>query len=215
MQKYLCRQVGMWHVCIIFINFVAMNRVQRYIHWLRRIGYCRGFGVQSPSAYRFIRYVVNEHYPYYAYSDLRRVYPGAGWLARKRMELYFRMANYCQAAVWHDFGGGGDMLRSYVQHGCRGTRVESIADGGELGGRVEVMRVCPSEGCHGVLASALDVADDGTVLIVEDIGRNAEAGRMWQAVLGCGKTSVSYDLYYLGIAFFDRKRFRRNYIVNF
>ena len=40
-------------------------KVQRYLHWLRRIKYCRGFGVQSPSAYRFIRYVINEHYPYY------------------------------------------------------------------------------------------------------------------------------------------------------
>ena len=40
--------------------------------WLSRINHCRGFGVQSPSAYAFIRYVVNEHYPYYAYEDLRK-----------------------------------------------------------------------------------------------------------------------------------------------
>ena len=37
--------------------------------WLCRCKYCRGFGVQSPSAYSFIRYVINEHYPYYAYSE--------------------------------------------------------------------------------------------------------------------------------------------------
>ena len=39
--------------------------------WLRRCGCNRGFGVQSPSAYAFIRYVINEHYPYYAYQELR------------------------------------------------------------------------------------------------------------------------------------------------
>lgn len=193
-----------------------MNRVQRYIQWLRRIGHCRGFGVQSPSAYRFIRYVVNEHYPYYAYADLRRAYSGADWLTRKRMELYFRIANYRQAAVWHDFGGAGNVLCSYVRHGCNATRVESVGTDGEfVGGSVEVMRICPALGCHAVLSSALRRADDGTLLIVEDIGRNGEARKMWQAVLDCEKTSVSYDLYYLGIAFFDRKRFKRNYIVNF
>ncbi len=43
--------------------------------WLRRCGYCRGFGVQSPSAYSFIRYVINEHYPYYAYQELQEQFP--------------------------------------------------------------------------------------------------------------------------------------------
>ena len=35
--------------------------------WLRRIGNCRGFGIQSPADYAFVRYVVNEHWPYYQY----------------------------------------------------------------------------------------------------------------------------------------------------
>ena len=29
---------------------------------LKRAGMTRGFGVQSPSAYSFIRYIINEHY---------------------------------------------------------------------------------------------------------------------------------------------------------
>ena len=44
--------------------------IKRFIVWLRRVRYSRGFGVQSPWAYRFIRYVVNEHYPYYKYEHL-------------------------------------------------------------------------------------------------------------------------------------------------
>ena len=43
--------------------------------WFRRCGYSRGFGVQSPSAYSFIRYVINEHYPYYAYQELQEQLP--------------------------------------------------------------------------------------------------------------------------------------------
>ena len=35
--------------------------------WLRRIHRSGGFGIQSPKDYAFVRYVVNEHWPYYAY----------------------------------------------------------------------------------------------------------------------------------------------------
>ena len=44
--------------------------LKRVILWTFRMGYSRGFGVQSPSSYSFLRYVVNEHYPYYAYQNL-------------------------------------------------------------------------------------------------------------------------------------------------
>ena len=91
-----------------------MNKLKRYFRWLCRIGYCRGFGVQSPSAYRFIRYVINEHYPYYAYSDLRSELPDVSWLERKRMELYFRIANFRQAGTWLCYGGDTALLKRYV-----------------------------------------------------------------------------------------------------
>ena len=48
----------------------ALYHLKRWSIWLRRAKYSRGFGVQSPSAYQFIRYVLTEHYPYYAYQPL-------------------------------------------------------------------------------------------------------------------------------------------------
>ena len=61
--------------------------------WLRRIRHSRGFGVQSPTAYSFIRYVINEHYPYYAYSELAEQFPSTGWCERKLFRLYLRIAS--------------------------------------------------------------------------------------------------------------------------
>ena len=165
-------------------------KVQRYLHWLRRIKYCRGFGVQSPSAYRFIRYVINEHYPYYAYDELRKELPRLDSLTRKRMELYFRVANYRQASLWLDFCERNDVIATYVGRGCHATQVRRITD-------------------------LQQITDDHTLFIIEDIGYNDTAKRMWQKLLESDLTSVSYDLYYLGIAFFDRKRYKNNYIVNF
>ena len=43
-----------------------MTRLKQWLVWLSRIHRCRGFGIQSPTDYAFVRYVVNEHWPYYA-----------------------------------------------------------------------------------------------------------------------------------------------------
>ena len=192
-------------------------KVQRYLHWLRRIKYCRGFGVQSPSAYRFIRYVITEHYPYYAYDELRKELPRLDSLTRKRMELYFRVANFRQASLWLDFCERNDVIATYVGRGCHATQVRRITDLQQITAddRIEVLRICPSAGCEALLEAALQKTDDHTLFIIEDIGYNDTAKRMWQKLLESDLTSVSYDLYYLGIAFFDRKRYKNNYIVNF
>lgn len=192
-------------------------KVQRYLHWLRRIKYCRGFGVQSPSAYRFIRYVINEHYPYYAYDELRKELTRLDSLTRKRMELYFRVANFRQASLWLDFCERNDVIATYVGRGCHATQVRRITDLRQITAddRIEVLRICPSAGCEALLEAALQKTDDHTLFIIEDIGYNDTARRMWQKLLESDITSVSYDLYYLGIAFFDRKRYKANYVVNF
>lgn len=192
-------------------------KVQRYLHWLRRIKYCRGFGVQSPSAYRFIRYVINEHYPYYAYDELRKELTRLDSLTRKRMELYFRVANFRQASLWLDFCERNDVIATYVGRGCHATQVRRITDLQQITAddRIEVLRICPTAGSEAVLEAALQQADDHTLFIIEDIGYNDTAKRMWQKLLESDLTSVSYDLYYLGIAFFDRKRYKANYVVNF
>lgn len=192
-------------------------KVQRYLHWLRRIKYCRGFGVQSPSAYRFIRYVINEHYPYYAYDELRKELPRLDSLTRKRMELYFRVANFRQASLWLDFCDRNDVIATYVGRGCHATQVRRITDLQQItaDARIEVLRICPTAGSEAVLEAALQQTDDHTLFIIEDIGFNDTAKRLWQKLIESDLTSVSYDLYYLGIAFFDSKRYKNNYIVNF
>ena len=70
--------------------------LQRFRHafvWMMRIGHCRGFGVQSPTDYWLVRYVINEHWPYYQYATLGE---GDEWLTRKLGLLYFRLANWLQ-----------------------------------------------------------------------------------------------------------------------
>ena len=81
-----------------------VSRLKRLWIWLRRCSHSRGFGVQSPWAYSFIRYVVSEHYPYYAYDELRQRYAEADAVTRKLAEFYFRLANFRQPEVAACYG---------------------------------------------------------------------------------------------------------------
>ena len=103
-----------------------MNQLTRLLVWLSRISHCRGFGIQSPTDYWRVRYVVNEHWPYYQYSETGR---GDGWLRRKLGRLYFRLANWRQpqtivSSDYHD----------YWRAGCRRAKVVS-----EMTGNVELL----------------------------------------------------------------------------
>lgn len=67
--------------------------------WLTRIlraPRTRGFGVQSPTDYHFIRHVVAQTFPYYAYKQLA---DKTAILSKREVEIlqfYLRLANYVQ-----------------------------------------------------------------------------------------------------------------------
>lgn len=69
-----------------------MTQLKHWLVWLSRIHHSWGFGIQSPTDYAFVRYVVNEHWPYYAYENLL----DDDWMQQKLGRLYFRLANWRQ-----------------------------------------------------------------------------------------------------------------------
>lgn len=191
---------------------IRAGRLRRAWVWLRRISYCRGFGVQSPSAYRFIRYVVNEHYPYYAYGDQRKAHPHLRGADLKLMRLYLRLANFCQADTFVDAGGvAPDAFADYVAAGCRKTRVTDRIDTSATVGLLRI-GVVPASGW---VDRMLGRTDQRSVIVVEQIGLCRELRDVWLRLLDDPRVSVSVDLYYCGIAFFDTARHKCNYTVNF
>lgn len=192
------------------------------VTWLSRITHCRGFGVQSPSAYRFIRYVVNEHYPYYAYADLREEFPNIGSTDEKLCRLYFRIANYQQPMTFINIGRSDAALVAYVNAGCRKTRVIDYRD------TYAVERNKPYDSIPSPLLFRINLKDvhrefspcfidnipDDSIMILEGIKGSHAAREIWKSMMNDSRTGVTFDLYYCGILFFD-KRIKQNYIVNF
>ena len=172
-----------------------MNRLKGLYVWMRRIRNWRGFGIQSPTDYAFVRYVINEHWPYYQYKTLGQ---NDDWLTRKLGRLYFRLANWRQpTAMLHD------RYENYWRAGCR--RV-TFADTLE---RVEMARIDCDEQRFEQLAAR---CDDRSAIIIEGIFQN---DTFWQRVKDDVRVSITYDLYYCGIVFFDPKRVKQHYVINF
>ena len=172
-----------------------MQRFRHVFVWLKRIGHCRGFGIQSPTDYRLVRYVINEHWSYYQYEKLG---VGDEWLTRKLGLLYFRIANWRQPHVIQSDG-----FQQYMQAGCRNAK---------FGDSTELIRLTLEGDYRSRLATIYNKVEEHTVLIVEAIKKNRA---FWREIVNDERTGVTFDLYYCGIVMFDKKRHKQNYIINF
>lgn len=178
-----------------------MNRIQQAWIWLRRIRHSRGFGIQSPSDYSFVRYVINEHWPYYAYESL-----GAAdnWRRKKLGRLYFRLANYLQPSIVIDLTG----VEEYIRTACPKAKILTQTD--ELKENTTIdLAIVPIQTEYQKLFS---LCGDKSVVVFENI---YEQQALWHCIEYSAMTSVTFDLYYCGVVFFDKKRSKQNYIVNF
>lgn len=189
-------------------------RVKWIWNWIHRMGYSRGFGVQSPSAYSFIRYVLTEHYPYYAYDELKMRFKSFDHATKKKGRLYFRLANYAQASHWFDYHSAEQPYAAYVHEGCRKTVFQAI-DGKTIPNAFRIARLSMTEDYQAVYEVLCKVATDDSILILEGINDNKNTKAFWKRVQESQKATRTYDLFLCGIIVFDTSKHKHHYIVNF
>ena len=175
-----------------------MNIIKKAWVWLSRLPHSRGFGIQSPTDYRFVRYVINEHWPYYAYEQLDR---NKGKLRRKLGKLYFRLANFLQPRQAIDRIGVSEYLKA-------GSHKTVIIDYKLPLDMVKLVLV-PADTS---LEELLNECGEQAVLVVECSGGNSS---LTKTITQHPRTTVVFDLYYCFIVFFDSKRSKQYYTVNF
>ena len=185
--------------------------MERIWVWLSRCRRIRGFGVQSPWAYQFIRYVINERYPYYAYKQFSTLEAVRNPYRKKMGGLYFRLANYRQPdMVWES--SSSDSYAEYFRLGCQ--RAVVMTGDEALPDQFQLVRMSSTEH-HAFYESVCQQADERTILVIEGIAKNEGQKRLWEDVQHDERTGVTFDLYYCGIVFFDKSRYKHHYVVNF
>ena len=167
--------------------------------WLMRIRKRCGYGVHSPFAFRLITEVIYEETPFDAYAKLDSHLPFAfRFRRRKGYRLLFRLANWFQPKII-SIMGDCPMERAYFKAGCaKAVLTDTYASRPE---RNIIFLNKPDDEVIACLHA-------DTMLIVDDIQKHREWFKRLPAV-------VSFDLYDLGIAFFDTQYHKHYYIVNF
>ena len=198
--------------------------IKRSVVWLRRAQYSRGFGVQSPWAYKFIRYVVNEHYPYYKYEQLKQQVYGINKRVRKLCKLYFRIANFLQPHSFIDYLPFSSGYKIYTLAGAKKTLYQLISQDttpesytrilAEVGDN-SIVRVSLRGNYREFIDKAIDLLPSTSVLILEHIKRNKETEAYWKSLVADDRTGITFDLYYCGLIFLDKTMIKQDYIVNF
>lgn len=205
---------------------VNVNAFSRICVWISRIGCCRGFGVQSPWAYSFVRYVINEHYPYYQYESLREHYTDLTKLERKTAEFYMRLANFVQPskviAVCHRNHVLSDYVEAYFHAGCRKC-VYIVYDTADKDFQLPLERDATSiivyiDGSFistECIINMIGKLRNGDFIVIENLMTAGNASFAWHALKERLKGVLMFDMYYCGVIYVDSNRYMQHYRINF
>ena len=189
--------------------------------WLRRLPYRRGYGIHSPWAFNLVTGVIYEKESFYAYGVLHRQRTSS--LTREKDDrLLLRLANESQpscAVVW-----GGESVEDsfrYLKAGCRSCDYRHLGNGDmdmlrqtldEWDG-LDFLYVDDAEGWREVVEAALPFSHARTCIVIRNVcGR---ARKAWRELIADERVRVSFDLYYLGILYFDTRFAKQDYIINY
>ncbi|MBO7068282.1 MAG: hypothetical protein J6W52_06340 [Bacteroidaceae bacterium] len=176
-----------------------MKRFTNPFIWLRRIRHRCGYGVHSPFAYRFITEVLYMDLPYYAYDELDKELPLSDMFrVRKILHMLLRLSNWRQPGVIACLSPSSPNVKHYLHAGCKKAMLTDHLPEG----RVDMCWLDAPE--ERILAHIYE----HSVLILDHLDKHRE----WFNGL---PSVVTFDLYDIGIAFFDTKYNKQHYIINF
>lgn len=194
--------------------------------YIKRFRHRRGYGVHSPFAFKFITDIIYGSLPYYAFLDLDR---NIKHHEPKRIRhLLFRVANEVQPQniiVAGEEDSSSVYIRqavkraSYTFISCDGKDAEAFLSK-ENDSSISLMLCINSwqhpdqiEEVFSRFAPTID--SNHSVALIRGIGYSHSMKRLWQRIKEDERTGITFDLYDLGIVFFDHRKIKQHYIVDF
>lgn len=199
--------------------------------WLTRIRNRCGYGVHSPFAFELITQLIYERTPYYAYRSLRKEEKKLAheknrqWRkgeSLKEKQLLFRLVNRVQPHTLVD-AGRATSASLYLQAAKSDMDYLYTFDLSELfleaGAHVDFLYLhCNPNSetlANDILEVCLNRITSASVFVIKGIHANKEMKKKWKELCNNNVTGVTFDLYDLGIVFFDKSLVKQHYIVNF
>lgn len=197
--------------------------------WLYRFRHRCGYGVHSPFAFHLITEVIYGADAYYKYAPLlaeekrREPLCSRHWRyeSLKVKRLLFRLVNYACPETILDVGrlAASELYLKAGREGAVYTAASSLDD-------LFLEKEVPVDFLYlhdwrkptfveEVFRLCVERARESSVFVVEGIGYSSAMRRLWKRMKQDERCGISFDLYDLGIIFFDQTRIKQHYLVNF
>lgn len=175
-----------------------------------------------------------EHLPYKS-----QVYP------ERVDKLLFRLVNRFQPTDILEVGTGSGLSLLYMASGKWGTRCVSLCGEKVAAEALDLVERCNNVTLHvgpltDTLGKELDATpnigllhiahtddyewvfeqcvghvESDTLFVIEGIHQDKDKSRWWSRIVTDERTCVTFDLYEVGLVFFDRSKNKQHYVVNF
>lgn len=203
--------------------------LKRLFIWLSRIRHRCGYGVHSPFAFELITCLIYERTPYYAYKKLeaeekkQKQNHGKGWRSesRKVKRLLFRLVNRVQPNAIVD-AGVPSSASLYLQSGKATADYTFASELSELfleaGVPVDFLYIHHFKNptfVKEVFHICAARSTQQSVFVINGIHYSGAMKQLWERLKADDKVGITFDLYDVGILFFDKTKIKQHYIVNF
>ena len=201
--------------------------MQRIIYYLQRIGvWCwrirqrRGYNIHSPFAFQLVKGVIYQRGRYYAYERLHQERKGQA-LPERDDRLLFRLANDNQPRTALFVGPDTADEQLYVAAACQkcachsATTTEEALQQAQQVGHIDFLFLNTSEPIVPILDALLPYAGQHALFIVYGIHRSRATLQAWREWRNTESVRVTFDLYWLGLAYFEARLNKQDYTINY
>ncbi|MGN0221757.1 MAG: hypothetical protein ACI4BA_06520 [Prevotella sp.] len=186
--------------------------------WIARWRNTCGYGVQSPTDYRFLKYVIRERGEYYAYADLRAC-TSMSRAALKKGLLFFRIANALQPDVLCDTTCDAGQFVTFFQSGSRKLTIDNdylaSLDAGKGDAQRLLLRLSCRDSSYEEISGLLRKLPQSAVVLLEDVRSDAKVRKSYHSLLHADEVRVCFDLGTFAILFLTNHRYKQTYYIYF
>ena len=203
------------------------DHARRCLRWLRRFRHRCGYNIHSPFAFNLVTGVIYEQGAYYAYDALKPLRQTLPSKLRERDDrLLLRLINASGAKEAAVVGDGLQMQTAYLRAGRSSCIIRefSTADLTTSKGnalkmlplRVDFLYLdAPTASWQQAWRIMLPKRGEKAFFVVRGIHRSKEDYAAWQSLIAAPAVRVTFDLYDFGIACFEARFNKENYVINY
>ena len=192
----------------------------------------------------FVVYEKLSYYAYHALSELRLQTKGLYPTLEKIDRLLLRICNYHQPDVMIDYSAESTISTLYLREACKRSPfyyyhahhdellqpLLSSYEATQMVAHSELTSMLPQQlrnkhrlllhigitpSYQQVYEAAIPYVNDNTCIIISQPYATAEKKAWWQSVINDKRNTITFDLYHIGVVFFNSSRIKEHRIVNF